>query len=170
MLDGKVCLIFSRRAGNSWKTKMSMHDARSSLGVASLNGKIYAIGGVTANGVTDANEEYDPSTDTWILRMPMPIPSSGFGIAVYQDKIYCIGETANQVYDPATDSWETKTPMPTPRSSLKATVVDGKIYLMGGYVPDDSDFGYSISALNEVYDVSSDSWATKAPMLMGASS
>jgi hypothetical protein len=59
--------------------------------------------------------------------------------------------------------------MPTPRSYLTANVVGGKIYLIGGYVPDNSDFGFSISALNEVYDPETDSWTTKEPMPTAAS-
>jgi hypothetical protein len=59
--------------------------------------------------------------------------------------------------------------MPTARVSLEANVANGKIYLIGGYVPDDSSFGYSISNLNEVYDPSTDSWITRAPMPTAAS-
>jgi N-acetylneuraminic acid mutarotase len=91
----------------------------------------------------------------------MPTPRAVFAIAVYQNKIYCIGGKTsdeytgvNEVYDPATNTWETKTSMPTARSWLTANVVNGKIYLMGGY-PD--------ITLNEVYDPATDSWTTKTP-------
>jgi hypothetical protein len=164
-------------AENYWVTKKSMRQARSGLGVAAVNGKIYAIGGVIASGfvpsspgsavyagktsveVTGTNEEYDPATDTWTYKESMPTPRAVFAIAVYQNKIYCIGGKTsddytgvNEVYDPATNMWETKTTMLTTRSWLTANVVNGKIYLMGGY-PD--------STLNEVYDPTTDSWITK---------
>jgi N-acetylneuraminic acid mutarotase len=137
------------------------------LGVAAVNGKIYAIGGSTltgtpqqtTGGVVGTNEEYDPATDTWSFKKPMPTPREDFGIAVYQNKIYCISGEVNEVYDPATDTWETKAPMPTARSKLQANVVDGKIYLIGG----DSN-----GTLNEVYDPATDSWTTKASMPTGA--
>jgi N-acetylneuraminic acid mutarotase len=164
---------------NSWTSKAPMHVARSGLGVAAVNGKIYAIGGstesgfvpnafgsqvytYTANGV-GTNEKYDPETDTWTYKVSMPTPRLAFATAVYKNKIYCIGGQANrtrteinEVYDPATDTWETKTPMPTARNWVTANVVNGKIYLMGGYTP-------KSSALNEVYDPETDSWETKAP-------
>jgi N-acetylneuraminic acid mutarotase len=155
-----------------------MQVARSRLGVAVVNGKIYAIGGFVENGVvTRTNEEYDPATDTWAFKTPMPTPRGGFAIAVCQNRIYCIGGYANgsstginEVYDSVTDSWESKASMPTARWALQANVVNGKIYLIGGYVPDDSAFGHSISVLNEVYDPATDSWTTKAPMPNATSS
>jgi N-acetylneuraminic acid mutarotase len=161
-----------------WASKAPMNEARGGLGVVAVNGKIYAIGGSTrqgggdipfTGGVVGTNEEYDPVPDTWTFKKPMPTPRCNFGIAVYQNKIYCISAEANEVYDPATDTWEAKTPMPTPRSYLTANVLGGKIYLIGGYVPDNSDFGFSISALNEVYDPETDSWTTKEPMPTAAS-
>ena len=170
---------------NSWTSKSPMHEARGYLGVATVNGKIYAIGGDNSSWYgypTDfiyggpgmfsvTNEEYDPATDTWTFKAPMPTPRSNFGIAVYENKIYCIGGVSNnstsaivtgvnQVYDPATNMWETKTPMPTPRGELKANCVNGKIYLIGG--SDGSRFGFYKTT--EVYDPSTDSWTTKAPI------
>jgi hypothetical protein len=162
---------------NSWTSKAPMHVARSDLGVAVVNGKIYAIGGSnrekkgqqTSGGVVGTNEEYDPATDTWTYKASMPTPSAGFATAVYQNKIYCIEGKVNEVYDPATDTWETKTPMPTPRTGLQANVVNGKIYLIGGYVGDVSS-GYSYLNLTDVYDPETDSWTTKAPMPTAVSS
>ena len=165
-------------AEDTWASKASMQVARSSLGVAAVNGKIYAIGGSTENGFVGTNEEYDPATDTWSFKKPMPTPRYGFGIAVYQNKIYCLGgfsaggyysnesiKGVNEVYDPATDTWETKEPIPTPRRGLGANVVNGKIYVTGGHVPNSSSLtGFSTLSLNEVYDPETDSWSTKAEM------
>jgi N-acetylneuraminic acid mutarotase len=137
------CFAFepvSASSPNSWTTKAFMPTARAQLGVAVVNGKIYAIGGGnnTAAGPTvlSVNEEYDPATNTWTTKEPMPTARHSFGIAVYENKIYCIGGSingpmlaVNEVYDPATDTWETKTPMPTPRAALSANVVTDKIYL-----------------------------------------
>lgn len=153
---------------NSWASKASMQVARSSLSVAVVNEKIYAIGGyVEAGVVTGVNEEYDSETDTWAFRTPMPTPRADFATAVCQNKIYCIGgylsngtvTGVNEVYDPATDTWETKASMPTPRSYITANVVNGKIYLIGG----DSN-----RTINEVYDPATDSWTTAAPMPTGS--
>jgi hypothetical protein len=159
---------------DTWVTKTPMHQARGFLGVATVNGKIYAIGGqvlayqdniLTESKAVNTNEEYDPATDTWTYKKPMPTARASFGIAVYQNKIYCISGNVNEVYDPSTDTWETKKPMPTPRSEAGANVVHGKIYVTGGYVPNSSSpSGSSSVSLNEVYDPETDSWTTKASM------
>jgi N-acetylneuraminic acid mutarotase len=156
---------------NTWVAKAPMHQARSGLGVVAVNGKLYAIGGSTvtgsypySGGVEGLNEEYDLSSNTWTYKTPMPTPMSEFGIAVYNNKIYCMKDNVNQVYDPITDTWENRTAMPTPRLSLSANVVDGKIYIIGGY--DRSlPYGGDATAINEVYDPETDTWSTKAPML-----
>ena len=164
-------------AENSWVTKAPMRVARSSLGVAMVNGKIYAIGGLNeSQSFLGTNEMYDPETDNWVSKTSMPTPRSQFAISVYQNKIYVIGgllkepfidrvraSAANEVYDPSTDTWETKASMPTPRSGLSASLVKGKIYLLGG----GQEFPYpnwGPSSINEVYDPPTDTWATKTSM------
>jgi energy-converting hydrogenase Eha subunit A len=157
---------------NSWTQMAPMPTPRSALGVAAVDGKIYAIGGNSwkLEGDTGTNEMYDPVTDTWTTKAPMPTPRAYFGIVAYQNKIYCLGGLsgnstrtesswkgciANEVYDPTTDTWETKAPMPIARWQLKGNVANGKIYLIGG-APNPS--------LNEVYDPVADNWTTKAPI------
>ena len=166
-----LCVVSARpveAAENSWTTKQPMPKARSALGVAVVDGKIYVIGGSWLN----TTEMYDPVTDTWTAKTPMPTARSYFGIAVYQNKIYVIGGQVgaqdptgvNEVYDPFTDTWETKTSMPTSRKYLSANVVNGKIYLIGGcqYVPQSTNLN-----VNEVYDPANDSWTTRHPIPTG---
>jgi N-acetylneuraminic acid mutarotase len=173
----KPAFSYASETENTWVSKAPMQQARGGLGVAVVNGKIYAIGGSTqrggptlegynepySGGIVSTNEEYDPATDTWTYKASMPTPRRSFAIAVYKNKIYCIGgataysdySDVNEVYDPATDTWETKASIPTARVGLQANVVDGKIYLIGG-LPN--------GTLNEVYDPEKNTWTTKAPM------
>ena len=157
-------------SADSWETKQPMPTPRSSLGVAVVNGKIYAMGGFPDLNTT---EEYDPATDTWTTKAAMPTPRFNFAVATYENRIYCIGGMtakrqgyganytgAIEVYDPATDTWESKSPMPIPRMQLEANVVSGKIYLIGGRTGGQ----YSTVTLNEIYDPVSESWTTKSPM------
>jgi hypothetical protein len=158
-------------AENTWVSKASMQKARANFGIAVVNGKIYAFGGdsgsptgnvVPAETRTDdvlsTNEEYNPTSDTWTFRKPMPTARALLGVAVYQNKVYCIGgyqggyinTGANEVYDPATDTWETCTPMPSFETFATANVVNGKIYVI-------------TANLNQAYDPETDSWATRTP-------
>jgi len=157
-----------RASEDSWTILAEMPTARSGLGVAVVDGKIYAIGGFGYDSQLDINEEYDPVTDTWTTKTPMPIRRHRFAIAVVQNKIYVIGgeipgnySSVNQVYDPTTDTWEPKTSMPTARADLCASVVDGKIYVIGGNFlkiwPEPSN-------VIEVYDPETDTWTRKASM------
>jgi|YelNatPaOPRAMG01_1025707.scaffolds.fasta_scaffold09369_4 N-acetylneuraminic acid mutarotase len=166
-------------AENTWVSKAPMHQARSGLGVAVVNGKIYAIGGDARSGkwpyvgsIVDTNEEYDPATDTWTFKTPMPTPRCDFAIATYQNKIYCIGgynngtvTGVNEVYDPATDTWKTKAPMPTSRDYFATAVYQNKIYCIGGVTGYSSSTGeYFYTGVNEVYDPATNKWEIKAPM------
>ena len=153
---------------NTWTSLAPMQVERGLLGVAVVNKKIYAIGGLPGSGSSPiaTNEEYNPTTNTWTFKEPMPTPRSKFAITTYDNKIYCIGGLTytldpveyvltgvNEVYDPLTDTWETKAPLPTPKEAITANVIDTKIYVIG----DESNELW-------VYDPISDSWSTKTPM------
>ena len=150
---------------NTWVEVASMQQARHTFGAAVVEGKIYAIGGVMSgyqrySGVhksetLNTTEMYDPVANNWTYKAPMPTPSSGFAVTVFEDKIYCIGDSYTLVYNPALDAWENKTAMPIPRGVVQAHVVDGQIYVLMGY-PEDY--------LNWVYDPLTDSWSQRASM------
>jgi hypothetical protein len=160
------CLVAYRSvyasSPNSWVSLAPMNEARSGLGVAAVNGKIYAIGGTTVSyvsyagslntgGVVGTNEEYDPATGNWTYKEPMPTPLVGFATVVYQNKIYCISDEVNEAYDPATDTWENKSAISMPEDGGQPNVVDGKLYLIS-------------ESSTQVYDPANDSWTAKAPM------
>jgi parallel beta-helix repeat protein len=158
-----------------WLPHSSMQVARSDLGVAFVNGKIYAIGGVLgpSQNSTGVVEEYDLATNSWSFKKSMPNARNGFALATCNDKIYCIGGRSltviyenhvwkstdvvvlnvTEVYNPKTDTWETKAPMPTNKHAITACTVNDKIYVVGGQ----SDELW-------VYDVATDSWSAKSSM------
>jgi N-acetylneuraminic acid mutarotase len=123
-----------------------------------VGGKIYVTGGRLGSFARNLgdNEEYDPRTDRWVKKAPLPTPRSGIAAVVADGKIYVFGGestegtfTANEQYDPATDSWRTMPPLPTARHGLGAVALGNRIYVLaGGPTP-----GGSQSALNEVFIV-----------------
>jgi len=114
---------------NTWSTATSMPTARDFLAAAAVNGKIYAIGGMTSNfvsGVVSTVEVYDPATYTWITAAPTLSTDLTVAGAV-NGKIYAI--SLGEVYDPATNTWSTAAPMPTATgSALGVADVNGLIY------------------------------------------
>jgi len=158
-----------RATEDSWASKESMPTARNALGVAFVDGKIYAIGGLIIGGVPiGTNEEYDPVTDTWTTKTPSPALLDAFGIAIHNNMIYVIGgdfgpfgphqNYTNLLYNPATDTWENGAELPTPRGRMDANVVGGKIYVIGGRNSD------GITNVTEVYDPATNTWTTKEPI------
>jgi hypothetical protein len=138
---------------------------------ANVNGKLYVVGGLEVSGVIDNPrtgllQVYDPASNTWIIKSPMPTARSGAAAVAISGKLYVVGgeptgsifTNALEVYDPQTDTWSAGTPMPTVRGNLNAATLNGLIYVVGGYAP---GVGF---ALNEVYDPATDSWHSDAPM------
>jgi N-acetylneuraminic acid mutarotase len=157
-----------------------MPTARWGLGVAAVDGKIYAIGGADGGDIVNVNEMYDTITDTWITKKSMPTARLNFAIAVYKDKIYCIGgfyepvkglvtTDVTEVYNTKTDTWATLAAMPTERASLEASIVDDKIYVIGGEVIPTYYNPTSVLDFNEVYDITTNTWSTKKSLLTPAS-
>ena len=181
VIEAKTAFSSVVAAEDTWEAKASMQQARAGLGVVAVNGKIFAIGGSTASGpyrpdaftgdFVGTNEEYDPETDTWTYRAPMPRPRAHFAIAAYKNKIYCIGGAiginvdertgfysyitsgVTEVYDTVTDTWTTGKSMPDGAMKIQAHVVNGKIYVMDWSLP-------------YVYDLENDSWSLKTRMPM----
>jgi N-acetylneuraminic acid mutarotase len=149
----------------TWKKMASMPTARCVIGVAVVDGKIYAIGGSDAN-VLGTNEMYDPKTNTWTTKTSIPKVASDAPAEGYDDvtavacegKIYCFSWGLNQAYDPATDTWTQKTPDQLNTTYAGATVVDGKIYVIVGInMP-------SSNTIVKSYDPQTDTWTTIATL------
>jgi len=79
----------------TWQEKAAIPTTRYTLTASVVNNKIYAIGGATIvpGGWTkhSDNEEYDPTTDTWTKKTPMPIGATDVASGVVDGKIYVTG-------------------------------------------------------------------------------
>lgn len=132
-------------ATNTWTTKASMPTARSHMGGAVINGKLHVVGGVNISFPGDPAttlatlEVYDPSTDAWTTKAPMPIPRQVLGAGEVNGILYAVsgtladGTAVNTVeaYDPATDAWTTVAPIPTARYLPKPQGLNGVLYVAG---------------------------------------
>ena len=110
-------------------------------GTVAVNGVIHLIGGRVDTFHTNSNlhHTYDPKTDAWTFRAPIPTARSGHGTVWFNNRIFCMGGEGtnrvygqNEAYDPATDRWESYAPMLTPRHGMGAVVIGDAIYVAGG--------------------------------------
>lgn len=152
---------------NVWLTKKPLPTLRSNFGIAVYENKIYVIGGWVRTDLTGvaiyspANEVYDPLTDTWETKTPMPTASYDAQAIAVNGKIYVISPDANFVYDPATDSWTTMKPMPTSVEDFASATINNKIHVIGGLARNQN---LHVVNLNQIYDPETDTWSFGAPM------
>lgn len=175
-LGAIVALIVIGTAGAAtslaWTPRAGMPTARGELGVVTgPDGKVYAIGGLTATASTDVVEAYDAATDSWAPRASLPATRRAHAVALAGNgKIYSIGggTSGSAVtsklfeYDAGTDSWATKADNNIPRAASAASAANGKVYAIGGVTVQTSP--YVCSAAVEEYDPATDTWSTKTSM------
>jgi N-acetylneuraminic acid mutarotase len=108
------------------------------------------------------------SKDSWYVKKPMSQARYGLGVVAVEGKIYAIGGygvdgyvAVNECYDPKTDTWVTLKSMPTPRRDFGIVAYEGKIYCIGGGAAGERGL-IALLNTNEVYDIATDSWSTKA--------
>jgi N-acetylneuraminic acid mutarotase len=164
--------------GGSWRAAAPTSMKRTEVAAAAVGGKIYVIGGfeepslgnVLNFAITSAVEEYDPATNQWTVKTPMPVGLHHAGIGVVAGRLYIIGGYKQAglsvwgpvatvyVYDPPTDAWSEGAPMPTARGALSVTAHDGKLLAIGGYE------GRANSAAVEVFDPAQNIWSAHRPL------
>src|SRR5262249_37736163 len=96
-----------------------------------------------------SHEAYDPASNRWEHRAPMPTARSGIAAAVLEGRMFVLGGEApagtfNQVqaYDDRSNGWSNHARMPTGRHGLGAAAVAGRVYVVsGGPTPGGSGSG-----------------------------
>jgi len=159
-------------ATDTWTTKADMPTARFNFAITVYENKIYCIGGLIASrdfygnsSITGAIEVYDPATNTWEIKQPMPAPRTQLEANVVGNKIYLMGgrtggqySTVNltEAYDPVSQSWTTKAPMPHRVTHYASATIGNKIYALGGQ----GEFNNPMCMnTTQIYDVITDSWS-----------
>ncbi|WP_213453760.1 S8 family serine peptidase [Rhizomonospora bruguierae] len=139
-------------ADSSWKPVREYPTASYDNQAATLNGKVYSLGGATSATSRKAYV-YDPGTDTWSALPDMPNGRSQPSVAAVNGMIYAIGGWGDSTepvasvdaFDPEQGAWHTVAGAtnPAPRAAAGTAVADGQIYLVGGCVtgacPDSDD-------------------------------
>jgi serine/threonine-protein kinase PknK len=133
---------------------------REHLGVASANGRVYAMGGRLGGPGSNLGffEVFDPATGEWTPLQPVPEARSGTGLALAGGMLVSVGgedteKTLDSVfgYDIEEQRWRELADLPTPRHGMAVAAVGSRIYAIGGSPV--ADLGFSTK--NEYIDLDS---------------
>ena len=69
-----------------------MNERRSSLGVAVLDGMLYAVGGYNGQETLRTVEKYDPALGQWTMVADMLNARSLLGVAALNGFLYAVGK------------------------------------------------------------------------------
>jgi len=154
----------------TWKTGMPMPTARGVGASAVADNILYVIGGCGSgcgelSGALSVVEAYDPASDTWSTKSPLPEPTFGMYAVAVKGVIYVVGGYVpgmGQVatvysYNPAADSWAQEASMNVGRDSPATAALGARIVASGGY----GNSGFVSD--NEIYSVAKNSWKTVTP-------
>ena len=150
----------------NWVDVASMTEPRSSMAIATFEGKIVVIGGRSSLGVLSSAEIYDPISNTWSALIEKPTAVHDASAAVIGEKIYVPGgikadgslTNVVEVFNLRKNEWEKSADLPIAVSGYGLAAFEGQIYLFGGWDAQKS--------LNSVwrYDPNSDTWHEGSPM------
>ena len=148
--DTTLGLVFDP-ARRRWSPIAPAPTARNSAAAAVIEGRLFVVGGRQALKQPDGSlrqvnlaqlEVYDPATDRWTTRAPMPLAQGGLAAAAHGGRLYVFGGeqwvperkvfAEAWAYDPARDRWSALPPLPTPRHGLGAATLGDRIHVFGG--------------------------------------
>ena len=138
-----VWMLDTKTSGSQWQKVATMPTVRCGGYAATINGKIYILAGNTSSAstvVTTSTLEFDPSTNTFATKAPIPIGVVQCAGAVVGSKIFIMNGYAAgavtrnvQMYDVETDKWTALANSPFASVYGAAAAVGSDIYLAAGY-------------------------------------
>lgn len=153
-----------------WERKADYPISATEVSAAVIDGKAYAVCGLTGQGSTNRLFVYDPRADRWSEAAAAPLAGGGdhCNVAAAAGRLYLLGairigsnfaDGNTYEYDPRTDRWTTVAVMPTPRGASGVAVIGTKIYVAGGLAG-----GTSVNDF-DVFDTATRQWTGLPPML-----
>lgn len=126
----------------TWQRRTQAPTARQEVASASLDGRVWVIGGLTSAGASNVVESYDPAADRWSAGPSLPLAVHHAAAAVYHGEIVVLGGfvDASSLYAQATDrafalrdgAWVELPRLRRPRGAAAAAVVGDSLVLAGG--------------------------------------
>ncbi|CAF1793395.1 unnamed protein product [Brassica oleracea] len=172
-LDGKVYVFGGDEGGHGWSNTVEsynetdgrwslcppLNDRKGNLGGATLDGKIFAIGGGNAEVVFSDVEMLDPDIGRWIRTRSMEHKRFAVAASEHNGSIYAVGGFDGKEYlntaerfDPREHSWMRIASMKSRRGCHSLVVLNEKLYAIGGY-----DGSTMVSSV-EIYEPRRGTW------------
>jgi non-specific serine/threonine protein kinase len=127
-----------------WREIAAMPAPRSQGAAVAVGGKVFVVGGASADRLVSPTYVYDTDTDRWSSIAAIPTPRDHLAAVAFAGRVCAIGGrrlsllqnlSAFECYDPGRDAWESMPEAPTARGGIGAAVVADRIYVVGGEQP-----------------------------------
>ncbi|GMS98580.1 hypothetical protein PENTCL1PPCAC_20755, partial [Pristionchus entomophagus] len=149
-----------------WRPVEPMQKRRCGVGVAVLDGLLYAVGGHDGQSYLNSIERFDPVTNKWSDDVaPTSTCRTSVGVGVLDGYLFAVGgqdgvSCLNVVerYDAYRNEWSRVASMSTRRLGVSVAVLNGCLYAVGG-----SD-GHSPLNTVEKFDPRTNKWYTVRSM------
>ena len=155
-------------ATGKWKRGAPLPLARGEVAAAVAEGRIYVIGGFTANGENSTRvDAYLPTTNTWGQEADLPLPVDHAMAAGDRGRVYVAGgygpgrSRLTTLFAFTGDGWTRLAPMPEQRAAGGAAILDGKLYVVGGTASSTIGAPTDLARTMLVYDIARDSWTSR---------
>ncbi|MDM4721014.1 S8 family serine peptidase [Micromonospora sp. WMMA1363] len=156
-------------ADDAWTRVADLPTAVFDNAAASLDGRVYSVGGGSGTGTEGKAWVYDPDTDAWSALPDLPTVRAKPAVAAVGGKLYAFGGwsaggnpvASVDVLDPGAGTWSTLPGVtnPTPVAAAGTAVAGGKVYLVGGC----TDGACAATDRLVVFDPRSGAFTTGAP-------
>ena len=94
-----------------------------------IGGKLCVAGGFDGFDPTTALDVYDPGTNSWRTRAPIPTGGHAIGTAL-SGRLHVLVGTKHYSYDPKTNRWRTLAPAQYTHDALLKVQLDGSARLL----------------------------------------
>lgn len=167
-----------------WKSSAQLPFHLQEIYCSVLDDRIHLAGGFLVEdgdlSVSSHHLAYDPNTDQWLEKAPIPATRHHLQIATHHGYLYGFAGFEMQssqsmwimhqqtwAYDPKNDVWMDKKAAPVPHAETVAGKLDDQIHIVGGRTPAGNSNGsyrdHQDTDHHLVYDPGSDSWDHAAP-------
>ena len=126
---------------NRWSSLTPLPQAFSAGAAASLDRRIWVVGGNSSTANGRQVYAYDVRTARWSPEPALPAPRTNLAVVALGGKLYALGgldpvdpTSTVFVYDPRSRHWSDAAPLPKALHALAAVVFRGEIWALGGRV------------------------------------